>query len=571
MSEACTAWSPGLESDIPAAYRVLETIYNLRNVSSTIEQIDELSGLTGLGPAELVAFRPARLALHETIVRVSGEILVEEGEDETALGRNFRRIAQDIWRGYIVPELDEIERAYADLRSEAMHRVVQELHDHLYTPQPPAQPDARGIRAWFARARSKPRVRQAESIETRESRALAHFKQQGLAASDPFGNALYRSLYRVLGSLVAHRGFIGPERETIAGLVCNHLCNGHGSELIGERVTAPIQRAIAEHGYTTIRASDTPVLISLKGPSAAGKSSLRPMLKRTMRERGMDADGYITISPDIWRRLLLDYEALGAAYKYAGRLTSHELLIIDGKLDQYIRDKADRLHTMPHLLVDRFRFDSFSTERIAQILHGTYVRHVQTLFMYFVITPPAETVERGWQRGLETGRYKAVEDFLDHSVEAYGGMPRVLFKWLGYQSPLFHYRFLDNSVPKGTFPRTAAYGDQQSMTILDCRILVDIERYQKINIHARSAAEIYPPGARLDAVDNLGFLRQCLKRIPLITFVDAPTDRPYLEIAGARVNVLDAELLDARLAQREERSILTGLVPQLGAAASTPE
>ena len=562
MNAEYSAWNPGLDSDIPSAFRSLETIHDPRNVSSTIAEIDELSELTGMTPAELVAFRPERLALHETIVRISSEILVQEGEDETALGRNFRRIAQEIWQDYIAPELGAIEEVYEKLRGDARRCVERELAQQLYAPRR-EPPPAGGIRAWFRRAGHKPRKNEIESIEQRESRALAHFKQQGLAASEAFDNALYRSLYRVLGALVAQRGFIGPERETVARLVCDHLCNAHGSELIGERVDGPIQRAIVERGYCGIRASQAPVLISLKGPSAAGKSSLRPMLKRTMRERGMDSDGYLTISPDIWRRLLLDYDTLGEAYKYAGRLTSHEMLIIDGKLDHYIHDKADRLHAMPHLLVDRFRFDSFSTERIARILHGTYVRHVQTLLMYFVVTPPAATVERGWQRGLETGRYKAVEDFLDHSLEAYGGMPRVLFKWLGYQSPLFHYRFLDNSVPKGTFPRTAAYGDQQSMTILDCRVLVDIERYQKIDIHARSAAEIYPPGACLDAADNLGFLRQCLQRIPLVRFADAQSERPYLECAAARMSILDQALLNDALARPEERRILTGLFPRL--------
>ena len=57
-----------------------------------------------------------------------------------------------------------------------------------------------------------------------------------------------------------------------------------------------------------------PVLISLKGPSAAGKSSIRPMVKRLMHDSGIEPDAYATISPDVWRRLLLDYDALGEAF-----------------------------------------------------------------------------------------------------------------------------------------------------------------------------------------------------------------------------------------------------------------
>ena len=47
-----------------------------------------------------------------------------------------------------------------------------------------------------------------------------------------------------------------------------------------------------------------------------------------------------------------------------------------------------------------------------------------------MITPPELLVERAWKRGLEFGRYKAVDDTLAHSVEAYTGMPDVFFTWV---------------------------------------------------------------------------------------------------------------------------------------------
>ena len=67
------------------------------------------------------------------------------------------------------------------------------------------------------------------------------------------------------------------------------------------------------------------------------------------------------ISPDIWRKFLLDYTSLGGAYKYAAMLTGHELEIIDQKLDRRMEAKAAR-GEMSHLLIDRFRFDSFVPE-----------------------------------------------------------------------------------------------------------------------------------------------------------------------------------------------------------------
>ena len=79
-----------------------------------------------------------------------------------------------------------------------------------------------------------------------------------------------------------------------------------------------------------------------------------------------------------------------------------------------------------HLLLDRFRFDSF------KVGDGDYQskllsRFGATVFLFFIITPPAQTVERAWQRGLTTARYKAVNDLLYHNIEAFNGIPELFF------------------------------------------------------------------------------------------------------------------------------------------------
>ena len=65
------------------------------------------------------------------------------------------------------------------------------------------------------------------------------------------------------------------------------------------------------------------------------------------------------ISPDIWRKQLLDYGSLSSAYKYAGAFTADELQIIDRKLDRYMARKFAE-GRMSHLLIDRFRFEQAS-------------------------------------------------------------------------------------------------------------------------------------------------------------------------------------------------------------------
>jgi hypothetical protein len=88
--ENYSAWNPGIESEIPAEYRELETIYNPANVFTTINQVNELARETALSPEELISFRPHRLVLHELIVRITADIVVLEGETEEDLGINFR-------------------------------------------------------------------------------------------------------------------------------------------------------------------------------------------------------------------------------------------------------------------------------------------------------------------------------------------------------------------------------------------------------------------------------------------------------------------------------------------------
>jgi hypothetical protein len=557
-ADGYSAWNPGIGPKIPGEFRMLETIFRPDNVFGSPDEITEFASLTGLPAEELTVFRPHRLMLHELIVRITADIAVPEGAREDALGINFRRIAATIRDDYLASRADAIERAYADLQQRADVAVRQILAESLF--QPPAPPPSRRFPLNLLR---KAPPLPAESAEDREQRILAGYKSAALGGGDPLRRAVFKSLYRVLSAITATRGRIGADRDLLTTLVLQHVCNHYGSQLIGDVIAPLVETAIEREGYIRIRNREPSTLISLKGPSAAGKSSLRLMLKQLMHEQGIEPEGYATISPDIWRRLLLDYESLGAAHKYAGPFTSRELTVIDAKVDRYIRYKANRDRAIPHLLIDRFRFDSFASGQVAGILHDTYAKYVDTMYMYFVVTPPEETVERGWQRALERGRYKAVEDFLGHSVEAYTGMPKLFFKWLAYQPPKYCYFFLDNRVPKGTFPTTIASGSQTEMTIYDPVGFIDIERYQKINIHARSRDQVYPPPPVLAVAKNAGFLKECIRQIAVVNFVDRASDLPYLRTRQGRFEVVDASALAGVLADEEVSAVLREIAPRL--------
>ena len=538
-TDACWAWSPGIESDLPVNLRQQETLYLLKNTSTPFDELRELALLTGIKQEQLTAFTPERLVLHELIVRVTADILVEEGEEEEVLGQRFRQIAQTVQLSYIAPHLPEIESYFSELKFKVERQVKQILQQTLFRPPELKQ------QKFFSMSLFRQQPKQpALSVEELQFRAITQLRETGLQAKKTYDIALYKSIYVILSALFTANGRIIRDSELLAKLISRQMCNDYGSRMIGQLLDPIIQEAISKEEYRTVQHTEKPLLISLKGASASGKSTLRPMLREVIRERGIENYCYGTISPDIWRRLLLNYDSLGPYYKYAGRLTSNEINIIDGKLDRYIRAKAQQSRSIPHLIVDRFRFDSFNSKKVSDVLHSTYVSYVDTLHMYFIITPPEATVERGWQRGLERGRYKSVEDFLGHSVEAYRGIPKLFFKWIAYDKPLFRFNFMDNSVSKGKLPNTIAWGTQQEMTIIDPIGLINIERYQKINIYAQSETEVYPAAEQLDIIKNCSFLQQCIVMLPKVAFVTNQQNNPYLIIEQTHYQIIDAELFE---------------------------
>ena len=554
-------WNPGIESEIPAAYRELETIYDSANVLTTLDEINQLIAETGLSAMELIRFRPERLVLHELIVRVTADIVVLEGETEEDLGINFRTITRRIFDHHIQPHLPEIVQSYDSLCQRIEALVQQELVHVIESLSPP-----KVVAPTFWQKITGKKAKPAAPQQTREEREFAvidDYKTRQQQSRDELEITVFRSLHRVLGAIARTRGFIGNNAQYLAHICLLHACNSLCSRVIGRRVGELVSVAVEHEGYALIPDAKSPVLFSLKGASASGKSHLRPMLRSKMATIDIADDGYGTISPDIWRKLLLDYDSLGESYKYAGRFTSHEVSVIDARLDRYIRDKAKKSHSIPHLVVDRFRFDSFASEKIGRVLHNTYVRYIDTMYMYFIVTPPEATVERGWARGLERGRYKAVEDYLGHCVEAYEGMPKLLFKWLANKKPRFSFKFIDNSVPRGEVPILIARGSQGWMQIFEVEPLINIERYQRINIHATSAEQVAADADDLRVAKNLGFLRQCIRRIEHIEFVDRESDQSYLLIRSGKFNVVDRQLFERQLEQGSLREFILEVAPDL--------
>jgi hypothetical protein len=416
-------------------------------------------------------------------------------------------------------------------RSAASALIVQELETGL-GPRASAAADAarRSRSRWtfrFARAKQQP-LEPAESAEERERRIAAQWSARAQKTDNPLEAACLHALSRIATAIAAQRGRLPARKDLLTELAVTLVCNDHGSEVIGEAIEPFFQQAVSREGYRKLPPQARPVVMNVKGASASGKSTMRPLQRILARKLGFSSEEFALISPDIWRKFLLDYGSLGTAYKYAGTMTGHEVEIVDKKLDRHMAHKASRGET-PHLLIDRFRFDSFVPAREGYDSTRLLTRFGDLVYMFFMITPPEMTVERAWTRGLKVGRYKAVDDLLAHNVEAYSGMPELFFTWALDPRRRVHYEFLDNSVPEGRPPRTVAFGWNREMTVLDVKSMLDIERFRKINVHARRPEEVYLD-KELAPERNVDFLKRCARLIPIINFADHETGRTYARL-----------------------------------------
>ncbi|MCG8548439.1 MAG: hypothetical protein MJE12_29920, partial [Alphaproteobacteria bacterium] len=471
-------WNPGIVSELPREYLPMSTMFRPENVETSVERAHELSDFCGIVPYDLVAFRADRLIVHELLIRVTADLWVPDGPNDEDLGINFRATAATILERYIEPHRERLVGLHDAVRQEASAKVDSELSRIL-------SPTARGAttvtqhrtwRRWVgigdSKSGSTPPPRPVEDLQ---HETAAAWRRERDAAEEPLDRACYDALIRTVTAIVSHRGRLVGDKTLIADLAVTMVCNGHGSDVIGQAIDPYIKEAAAREGYRVLPPQAKPVVMNVKGASASGKSTMRP-LQRILAERiKVPWHDFAVVSPDIWRKFLLDYDSLGPAYKYAGTMTGHELEVIDKKLDRYMAREAAG-GRISHLLIDRFRFDSFVPDTDGDESSKLLSRFGDLIYFFFMITPPDLTVDRAWHRGLKVGRYKAVDDLLYHNIEAYLGMPELFFNWALKSRKRVHYEFLDNSVADGARPRTVAFGWNGAMNILDVKCLIDVDR-----------------------------------------------------------------------------------------------
>ena len=569
-AESFGPWHPGIESQLPRELLTLSTLFRPENTRTDLATALELNDLTGLDLADLVAFRPERLVLHEILIRVTADLSVPSGQRVEDLGINFREMVSKLLANHFATRMPEVTAAYETQRRQLASVIDFELATRIYRPptEHPKGATARGegwLRRILGSTRPTPRDAAPATSATGPEDAIVAWRSaaQALSGEDRMRSAAFRALAKIVGSLVGRHGGMWGTRELVASVATDFACNEYCSEEIGRLIDPWFVAAARSEGYRMLPAQERPVIMNTKGASAAGKSTMRPEQRMLAERIGVVWGDFALISPDIWRKQLLDYASLGAAYKYGGACTSEELRIIDQKLDRYMARKAER-HATTHLLIDRFRFDSFAPDS-AEAGSNLLTRFGHTVYLFFMITPPESLVERAWKRGLEVGRYKAVDDLLAHNIEAYTGMPEIFFTWALRADKEVHCEFLDNTVPFGTRPRTIAFGWNGELNVLDVNAMLNMQGFRKVNVDAAGPGDLYPDPDALAPQNNTGFLVDCARRLPMMNFADQATGRIYMRLVAGRPVWVDATVLRTAMADPGTRTGLLAVAPTIHA------
>ncbi|PCJ98524.1 MAG: hypothetical protein COA45_07305 [Zetaproteobacteria bacterium] len=559
------AWNPGVRSPVPREYMHLSSCLRPENVSTNIDTAFVFAKLTGLKPEHVVACRPERLVAHEVFVRVMADINIQEGNEYQDLGIRYRETVKTLLDKHIAPHMDSFVDKYENIRAGISSEISEILDATIYEVICPVEEKKKsGLSALFGFfQRDNPKdAKPMLSTEEAHRQFVQGFKENSKNAETVQSRTINKHLHKITSALMVQHGRVLIDRGVLETVVTNLACNDYGSKILGDMVDPYIKNAMEEEGYKAIPVSENPIVISLKGASAAGKSTLRLKLKAApthyLEETGFNGtDDFALISPDICRKSLIDYDGLGDARKYAGPLTAEELVLIDMKLDRYMKDKVelDPQSAMSNILIDRFRFDSFESQNMEGSGSYPFVSKADCMFMFFIITAPEELVERGWERGEETGRYRSPDDFLALGVDAYKGMQNKFFEWKDKEGPEFRYEFLNNNVPKGEDPFTVAYGTYDEMNILDVDSLMDIRRYQKINVKAKSPDDVYPHDDEMLPENNLGFILQCIKDIPVVNFIDSELRSAYAQINSGNPAILDADIFHEKMNTPEYKAV----------------
>ena len=371
------AWNPGLTSTIPPHLLPLITLFRPENGTVSYQQAKEAADFCGLSAETLCGLSVKRLIIHEVLIRVTADLSVPDGPSYEYLGISLRSMVGQICDHYVLPHLADVTVEFEAVKKQAADAINAFLERDIFHRD--KKQDRRGFFGFL-----KPKSTAVNDDKTLpEIGALAAWKAALPNQKDPAERAYLSALITIVGGIIGQHGRLVADRNLVVDLTLRLVMNDYGSREIGRIIRPMFNDAVTKEGYRFLPAQSHPIVMNTKGASASGKSTIRPQQRRLAEKINVKWEDFALISPDYWRKYLLDYDTMGDDYKYAAMMTGHELEIIDRKLDSYVAAKARR-HNLPHLLLDRFRFDSFKVGDDGDYQSKLLSRFGATFFFFFI-------------------------------------------------------------------------------------------------------------------------------------------------------------------------------------------
>ena len=277
-------WNPGIRSPVPEQLRQFCTVFLPSNSFTSFSKARELHDLTGLDASELATFRPQRLVLHELLIRVTADLSVPDGERIADLGIKFREITRVILARYLAPRMDAITAAYDVARRDLTELIEAEIASLMLTP------DGRVGGKWSPSStlatlfgRRKAIMRPPRTSRSWSARLTSEWTRNAGSGDSDLKRSAYGALARLISAILKRHGGPWGTRELLVSIAIDMACNDFGSEVIGRAIEPLVLEAARSEGYMLLPRQEWPVIMNTKGPSASGKSTLRPLQKTTRR------------------------------------------------------------------------------------------------------------------------------------------------------------------------------------------------------------------------------------------------------------------------------------------------
>ena len=156
---------------------------------------------------------------------------------------------------------------------------------------------------------NRPQVNDDKALP--EIGALAAWKEALPGQQDPAEHAYLLALITIIGGIIGQHGRLVADRDLVVDLSLRIVMNNFGSREIGRIIRPMFNDAVAKEGYRFLPAQSHPIVMNTKGASASGKSTIRPQQRRLAEKMNVKWEDFALISPDYWRKYLLDYETMG--------------------------------------------------------------------------------------------------------------------------------------------------------------------------------------------------------------------------------------------------------------------